>query len=107
MAMQVKRISNYDLSNRRPVQPEHGEGFFIVGEVSSGPTNRQLKLKTEDTVHDVILARKGRLTGFSIADLVAGKTGVRIKGSTDGERIDAVEILFWPIAAVDVDQDGS
>ncbi len=101
MAMPVKRLSNYVLSNELPASPRNEGEWMVTGKLTAGLTNRQIKLETGETVYDVILAKRGRLTGFSIAELLADKTAVRIQAATVGDQIDAREILFWPIADTD------
>ena len=93
-AQEVKRISGFELSDR-PLTRQNKLDW--VGELKKGESNRQLKLKSGAKEYDVLLAKRGEMSGFSIADLKKGFTKVRVSGrlGADGQ-IEAKRILYWP-----------
>ena len=94
----VKRLSDFELLATKPVVMNRNLSW--VGELKKGVSNRQLKLVLDGKEYDVLLGKRGSMTGFSITDLKAGLTGVRISGEL-GENgvIEATTILFWPSAS--------
>lgn len=96
-AQPIKRIADFELMATKTQLPANGLSW--IGEIKKGDSNRNLKLKLKENEYDVLLGKRGSMSGFAITDLKAGTTGVRISGrlSDDGV-VKAREILFWPAA---------
>lgn len=99
MGQAVKRLSDFELLSSRPTLAAD-EKLKWVGELKPGESSRQLKFQTgPSTTYDVLLAKRGSMSGFKISDLKAGLTAVRISGRlNDDGTVIAKEILFWPTA---------
>ena len=94
----IKRLSDFELLATKPVPMKNNLSW--VGELKKGKSNRQLKLNLEGKEYDVLLGKRGSMTGFSITDLKAGLTGVRVSGELkENSVIEAKTILFWPSAS--------
>ena len=96
-AQPIKRIADYELMATKIQLPDNGLSW--MGELKKGESSRKLKLKLEENEYDILLGKRGAMSGFSITDLKSGVTGVRISGRIgDDGIVQAREVLFWPAA---------
>ncbi len=103
MKSEVKRLVNYTVSNKPAdvaTQPTE-ETKSLAGQLLAGSSLREYRLKTDNEQHKIILGSGGRLLGQTVLSLEPGSTFVRLVGQTDGEKLTAKEIEFWPVAPVD------
>lgn len=99
MSGPVKRFPTYALADKAFTAAPTRRQIFLTGKLEKGETKRQLKLTTDaGETHQVLLSKNGQWHGFSLNDLRANATRVRINGLANAEKqIDASKILFWPI----------
>ena len=99
MKQPVKRLSDFELLATRP-KGDAADKLIWIGELKPGESTRQLKFATAaGKSHDILLAKRGSMSGFRISDLKAEITAVRISGriKDDGDVV-AKDILFWPVS---------
>ena len=99
MSGPVKRFPTFVLADEAFTGTPTERQIFLNGKLEKGDTKRQLKMTTDagDT-HPVLLSKNGQWYGFSLTDLRANATRVRINGLINAEQqIDASKILFWPV----------
>ena len=104
MGNSVKRFPNYSVGNQSFPPASNRKQIVLNGVIEKGAQGRQLKMTTEAGVtHQVLLSKNGEWQGFSVTDLIAGATKVRVSGQASQNRqLDAKRILFWPIIKPEV-----
>ena len=98
MSGDVKRFPNYSVGNKPFPTAGNRKQILLNGSIEKGDTGRQLKLTTDAGVpYQILLSKNGEWHGFSVTDLVAGATKVRVGGQVNqDQQINATRILFWP-----------
>ncbi|MEM9412509.1 MAG: hypothetical protein AAGA30_15450 [Planctomycetota bacterium] len=97
MAMSPKRLSQFRVTNEVPVASRKDSMLFVRGQLLQSQIDRQLLLKVDDSTQcEVRLSKEGLWGGFNLSDLERCETKVLLRGTQEGDRTIAREIVFWP-----------
>ncbi len=99
-----KRIGNFEIS-KQPFEKSSGKRqIFLDGKLMPGPSVRKQTIETDKEKFEILLAKHGQWHGFSLSELTAQNTSVRVTGfESVNNEITADRIWFWPTNTLQAD----